>query len=673
MAAQTVGSGAQTAGDDAGALGRPALQVLFDTFAIPALLIAGDGTVGMHNESARPLVTPASDKSPRVHLHDGTDLWTVISARADEADPLLDLRLKLRIVDGQASDMTLLIAPVRASGGAPGGAIVMVLDALSTRVRGLVAADAGAPSGGLSALVQRLGELTGAASAFVIESGRGFGAEATVLASWGRDGSALPRGPYDIRETPSDSFAGRRFMCVPEGLGDAYPADRLVRDEGYEAYAGVVLFDGAHEQVGVLGALWRRPIVDVPAVTAVFTITSVWATRLLGDLLAQRELRESEQRYSAVFEGSAVPILLIDPETTQVVDANPAACEFYGYSRDELMTMSALQSDAHSAEMVRAEFERAAAGARVRFASKHFLAEGKIRDVEISVGPISVGGHPLLYSMIHDITDRKLMESELERSKRNLEFIVAQRTEDLLRTNAELQQASMARDMVFASLARELRTSLQTITGFSDVLLGGTAGGLNDEQQRQVEMIAEAGRELSGYAAALLESGRVESTRAGLEPEVFDLVGLVESVLFGLSSFAEEKSLTLRMVASERPVEICTDRYLCQQILLNLLSNAIRYTERGGVTVTVERLDGARCSVAVADTGPGIDAGRVETLFQGPEVHTAAAGIGLPSSMRTAGFLKGTIEVDSTPGKGSVFTLVLPMSAVDGCEPPVTR
>lgn len=672
MAAEAVRSDAQPASDGREPPARPPLQVLLDALAIPALVLAADGTVSMHNAPAASLLTPGPDSSLRLHVHDGTDLWTVVSARADEANPLFDLHFKLRVADGQVSDMTLLIAPFRAAGGALGGAIIMVLDALATRVRGLAAVDAGAPSGGLTALVQRLGELTGASGTFVIEAGRGFGAEARIVASWGRDGAALPVGPLDVRGTPSDAFAGRRFVCVPEGLQDAYPANQLFREEGYEAYAGVVLLDGTHEQVGVMAALWRAPIADVPAVTAVFTITSVWATRLLRDLIAQRELRESEQRYSAVFEGSAVPILLVDPGTTQVVDANPAACEFYGYTRDELLTMSALQTDAHSAEMVHAEFERAAAGARVRFASKHLLSEGKIRDVEISVGPISVGGHQLLYSMIHDITERKRMESELERSKRNLELIVGQRTEDLLRTNAELQQASMARDMVFASLARELRTSLQTITGFSDVLLRGTAGGLNEEQRRQVEMIAEAGRELSGYATALLESGRAETSRTGLEPEVFDLVGLVESVLFGLSSFAEEKRLTLRMVADERPVEICTDRFMCQQILLNLLSNAIRYTERGGVTITVARPDDHRCSVAVSDTGPGIDQGRVETLFQGPGIHTAAAGIGLPASMRTAGLLRGTIEVESSPGRGSVFTLVLPTAAIDGCEPPAT-
>jgi hypothetical protein len=101
----------------------------------------------MHNAPAASLLTLGPDKSLGLHVHDGTDLWTVISARADEANPPFDLHFKLRVADGQVSDMTLLIAPLRAVGGSLGGAVMMVLDALATRVRGLAAVDAGAPSG----------------------------------------------------------------------------------------------------------------------------------------------------------------------------------------------------------------------------------------------------------------------------------------------------------------------------------------------------------------------------------------------------------------------------------------------------------------------------------------------------------------------------------------------
>lgn len=656
-------------GDVSAPLSRPTLQVLLDALAVPAVLCGADGEVVMHNRPAAPLLTLHPGASPRIHVHDGTDLWIVVSARADDAGPFLDIRTKVQITDGQVSDVTLLVVLMRGAGGALSGAIILVLDALATRVRGLAPVDVSSPSGGLSTILRRVGELTGADYTYIVECERDFGAEANVVAGWRADGTPVRLGSFDVRGTPSDGFSGRRFVYISEKLQEAYPDDPHLRECRCNAYAGVVLLDPSEKQIGIMAALWRDPPADVAGMSAVFAVAAVWAGRLLTEILMRRELKESEQRYGAVFEGSAVPILLIDPETTQIVDANPAAGEFYGHDREELMMMSVLQADALSAEMVQEQLERAAKGERVRFTSKQLLSEGRLRDVEINVGPIKVDGRHMLYSMIHDITDRRHMESELKRAKRSLETVVGQRTEDLLRSNAELQQASTARDMVFASLAREMRTSLQTITGFSDVLLDGAAGELTDEVRRQVEMIAGAGRQLSVFASALLESRASGEGTEAIELEQFDLVGLVESVLFGLTSFADEKKLALQLSADERPIEISTDRYRCQQILLNLFSNAIRYTERGGVTATVSRIGDRHCAVAVADTGPGLSPSRVETLFRGPEVHAPAAGIGLPASLRVAGALHGTIDVKSVVGAGSVFTLVLPLSFADEAPP----
>lgn len=645
-----------------------ALRALLRSMALPAVMFLHDGTIAARNTAAAALLTPGPHGADKVYLHDGTDLWTVISARADEAAPFFDVRARLRVADGQVADITFVVAPLRGAQGALAGAVVLALDALGTRIREFAVVDADSAEGALESLVERLGELTSAAHTYVIELEPGFGAEAQVLASWSRSGPSVPLGRFDSRNTPSESFAGRRFLCVPEGLRGVYPDVPFFEESASVAYAGTVLLDPSGEQIGILAGLWRQPLEDVAGISAVFAITAVAASRMLVARLAQRELRESEQRYSAVFEGSAVPIVLIDPDTTQIIDANPAACEFYGYARDDLMTMSVLQTDALSAEMVRTEIERAATGQRVHFASKHLISGGRVRDVDVNIGPVRVGGRPILYSMIHDITERKRMESELERAKRNLEMIVGQRTEDLLRTNAELQQASVARDMVFASLAREMRTSLQTITGFSDLLLGGMAGPLSDEQRRQVEMIKEAGRQLSGFSASLLESRRSGEADTRFEVETFDLVDLVESVVFGLASFAEEKGLELDLVAEDRPLEIATDRFMLQQVLLNLLSNAIRYTKTGGVTVTVRRVGDDHCSVAVADTGPGLLPRQIETVFQGPEIHEPAAGIGLPASGRIASILRGAIDVHSVVGEGSVFTLVLPISVTSPGE-----
>jgi PAS domain S-box-containing protein len=442
-----------------------------------------------------------------------------------------------------------------------------------------------------------------------------------------------------LRGTALDSLAGRRFVCAPSDAARAFPEDAMIARGGYQSFVGVALAGATGEQIGLLAGLWSEPLSDVPGTTAAFLIVARQVAHILADLLAERELRESEQRYGSVFEGSAIPILLVEPQTTQIVDANPAACSLYGYPREELVTMSILQVDALAAETVQAELQRALDGSRSNFIGRHMLSGGRVRDVEVSIGPITVGGRQLLYAMVHDVTERKRMEAEVER------------------------------DMVFVNLAQELRTSLQTITGFSDLLLGGTPGDLNKEQKRQVEMIQQAGRRLTAFATTLIETHRVEAADLTCEPEEFDLVGLVESVLFGLASFAEDKGLSLTLVADERPITIETDRYKLQQILLNLLSNAIRYTERGGVTVTVARDGDKGATVAVADTGPGMPSERVVTLFDGPEVHDSAAGIGLPASRRIATLLGGTIGVESVLSKGSVFTVWIPMHCVEAPQP----
>ncbi len=616
------------------------------------------------------LLTTAPDGTQRVLAHDGTDLWTIIAARSEEANPILDLRLRIRLADGQAPETTISVSALRGAEGSLAGALVIVLSMPSQRLREVIAGMVPGPSYDFNLTAALLGELAGAAQVAVLEVDPDFPTDGGVLAWWATDGSTYDKPTLPLRGTLLDTFGGKRLACVPSGLSVAYPDDPLVGGTEYEAFVGVALANQSGRQVGLLVGLWREPLVDIPGTTALFLIVARQAARALIDMVSRRELRESEQRYGSVFEGSAVPILLLEPHTTQVVDANPAACGMYGYPHEEFVTMSILQIDALAAESVQAELQRALEGSRSSFNARHMLSNGHVRDVEVSIGPITVGGRQLLYLMVNDITERKRMEAELERSRRNLEMIVGQRTEDLLRANAELQQASTARDMVFASLAQELRTSLQTITGFSDLLASGMAGTLSDEQRRQVQMIQQAGKRLATFATTLMESRRITQADLVCNAEEFDLVSLVESVVFGLTAFAEDKGLSLTLVADERPIGVATDRYKLQQVLLNLLSNAVRYTAHGGVTVKVAHAGDDMVSVAVEDTGPGLLPEQLATIFDGPEVHDSVAGIGLPTSRRVAAMLGGTIEVASAPGRGSIFTLRVPVSCLEFVHEP---
>lgn len=649
---------------------RPYLGALVETQPLPTFLFGDGGSLEGCNRTAVNLLTTGPEGRQRVLAHDGTDLWTILEARKDEGRPLFDIRLKIRMADGQVADSTLAVAPLRLSGGSLGGAIVFVIDMPGERLRvepaiGVPGSQDQGYTAAFEEIVEYVGALTDADHVYLAEADPDYGFEAQIHASWDRNTGQLGPQVGVTTGTPMSSFAGRRLICVPEGAAEAFPDDPWIADEGFDAYMGVALSDANGARIGILAALWRSPVADVPGTSAALRVLGVPASQALSALVTERELKESEQRYGAVFEGSYVPMLLIEPGTTQIVDANPAACGFYGYPRDELVTMSAVQIDAASPEALQAQIQRAAEG-EMSFSSRHRLADGSVRDVDVNIGSITVAGRRLLYAMVHDVTDRKRMETELDRGRRNLERVVEQRTEDLLRANAELQQASVARDMVFASLAGELRTSLQTITGFSELLVEGMAGELNDEQGRQLTMILDAGKRLSALVAGLIESHRLESSDLQCGPEEFDMVSLVESVVFGLGSFAEEKGLTLTMDAEERPIDAFTDHYKLQKILLNLLSNAVRYTVRGGVNVTVGRGSDTTIAIAVADTGPGMSSAEVARLFEGPDSHAPAAGIGLPASRRLAAVLGATLECDSVPGRGSVFTLSLPVACGPG-------
>lgn len=635
---------------DAAVTLRPAVIALLEAQPLPAFLIAPSGPP-FANDAARRFLT-STDAGPRVLAHDGTDLWTIISGRIDEADPFLDVHIRLRDVDGLAVETVTSVVPIGGPSGALSAAVAFVFAMPGER---LGQPHAGAPDE-MKAIVERVGVLLDAGRVCITEFDTDVAPEAKMRCYWSPDDTPAPPCSFALAGTPAGSFGGKRVLVVPSGVTRRFPdAPRI---EGFESYAGVTLVNARGEAIGVLGATWRTPITDVAGVTAVLCIAGAQASRALSDAIARRELKESEQRYGAVFEGSGMPMLLIEPTTTQVVDVNPSACSFYGFSHDEFTSMSILQLDTMGAETLQTELERAMQGARDRFAAQHILSGGWVRDVEVSISPVRVAGRRLLCCMVNDITERKRMEAALERSKRSLEQVVGQRTEDLLRANAELQQASMSRDAVLGDLAQELRTSVQTITGFSQLLLEGIAGELTGEQRRQVEMVQQAGTRLSSFASALVESHSAQADPA--QAGEFDLVSLVESVTLGLASFAEDKGLSLCFETAERPVVVRSDRYKVQQILLNLLSNGIRYTETGFVTVSVTGCRDGQTSVAVSDTGVGIAPDVLATLFSGGAEVTGKAGIGLPASKRIATAVGGTIDAESTPGRGSVFTLRLP-------------
>ncbi|MDZ4180520.1 MAG: PAS domain S-box protein [Coriobacteriia bacterium] len=269
-----------------------------------------------------------------------------------------------------------------------------------------------------------------------------------------------------------------------------------------------------------------------------------------------------------------------------------------------------------------------------------------------------------------DITERKRMEAELIAHRDHLDSLVGERTRDLAQANAELEEATRAKSAFLANTSHELRTPLNSVIGFSGLLLQGLAGPLTEEQQRQVGMINGSGKHLLGLINEILDLTKIESGTVEVFLEEFDLGELLAQLRSAVEPLAVSKGLDLRVDLPPGYHMIDSDRQKLYQIVLNLLGNAVKFTDDGRVNIALLVDENGVFRISVTDTGPGIPQDQLGKLFepfyqvqsesQGKHQGT---GLGLTISHEFAKMLGGTIEVTSTVGKGSVFTLTVPSTS----------
>ncbi len=231
-------------------------------------------------------------------------------------------------------------------------------------------------------------------------------------------------------------------------------------------------------------------------------------------------------------------------------------------------------------------------------------------------------------------------------------------------TNASLARASHAKSQVLASVSHELRTPMNAILGFTDALLAGVDGPLNDEQRRSLEWVQRGGRDLLGLINEILDLSQIEAGKLTIEPEAFDPRDLVESVVAQHRSLAAQKGIKLVWKDMGAPAEVMLDQQRMRQILVNLVGNANKFTDEGEVVAITDGASDGRLRVAVRDTGPGIPPEQHTAIFE--EFGQASSGgsgtgLGLAISRRLARVMGGDVTVESATGSGSTFHLVLPL------------
>jgi signal transduction histidine kinase len=242
--------------------------------------------------------------------------------------------------------------------------------------------------------------------------------------------------------------------------------------------------------------------------------------------------------------------------------------------------------------------------------------------------------------------------------------------EALREKNIELANAMQAKDRFLATMSHELRTPLNAIIGFTGTLLMKLPGPLNADQEKQLQTIQRSGRHLLALINDLLDLAKIEAGKMSLKLEPVVCQQIVDETVSSLRPLAEGKGLRLVIAAPEDALLVHTDRRALSQIVLNLVSNAIKFTEQGEVRLGLTRreLSGARAvEVSVEDTGIGIrpeDQGKLFAAFSQVDAADGrrhpGTGLGLHLSRKLAELLGGRIALRSESGKGSTFTLQLP-------------
>jgi PAS domain S-box-containing protein len=291
---------------------------------------------------------------------------------------------------------------------------------------------------------------------------------------------------------------------------------------------------------------------------------------------------------------------------------------------------------------------------------------GEIIPVLLQGVPISYRKEPAVLLLMTNITERKQAEQRLVEAHHDLERKVAERTHELSEANLHLQDLDRLKSLFIASMSHELRTPLNSIIGFTGIMIKGMAGEINAEQKKQLGMVQDSARHLLALINDVIDISKIEAGKIEAGVSTFNLADVINDVRNTFGQAAQDLGLVLNMEIPG-PIAVTSDERRIKQIIMNLVSNAIKFTDTGRVDVTVKQ-KGVVVEISVRDTGIGIGKEDLEGLFRPfvrvvvPGRLTEGTGLGLYLSRKIARFLGGDIMAESERDNGSVFTFTFPVT-----------
>ena len=383
----------------------------------------------------------------------------------------------------------------------------------------------------------------------------------------------------------------------------------------------------------------------------------------------EERLRLSEERFKAIFTLARDPIIAADLDMNLVL-FNQAAEAAFGWKAAEIIgePLDLLAPPHHRAEF-RAAFDRFMSGVGAQTAGQSLSLwamrrNGEEFPAEASLSLVSAPGGVMLAAVVRDVSQQRAAQASLERQAAEMAALAKRLDAALIAA----EQASRAKSKFLATMSHEIRTPLNGVLGMTRLLLDQSTV---TEQREKLEIINDSGEALRAILDDILDFSKLEAGRVELEAADFDVARVVRSTVALMDSRAKLKGLTLEVeIADDVPKMVNGDANRLRQVLLNLVGNAVKFTETGGVRVLVSvESDGSRLRFAVEDTGIGIDAAAQRRLFQDFTQADASvarrfggSGLGLAICKRLAALMGGDIGVESQPGRGSRFWVAIPFA-----------
>lgn len=430
----------------------------------------------------------------------------------------------------------------------------------------------------------------------------------------------------------------------------------------------VAVMDPLQEQVGFVLSLFM--LLGIVLIRPIFTERKQ----------AEAELREMTDYLENLFSCANAPIIVWGPDL-RITRFNRAFEELTGRSAEEVVGKKPdILFPEDRTEEALGYVTSASGGEHWEAVEIPILrTDGTVRTVLWNSATIydEDGTTPIAtIAQGQDITQRKQAEDGIIRLNAELEGRVRERTEELTAMNEELleaieqlDEATRAKSEFFTSMSHEFRTPLNSILGFTGIILDGLTGEINEEQRKQLGMVHDSGQHLLALVNDILDLSKIEVGDIKLKFSDFSMDEVVSVSIGPLRLAAEKAGLETKVEIADPDAMLHTNLRAVEQILINLVGNAVKFTESGSVGLDVSITAADRAIFRVWDTGPGIPKEDLEAIFDpfkqaghlAAEGQPQGTGLGLAISSRLAARLGGSLTVESTLGEGSVFTLDIPM------------